>query len=603
MALGGFPTRSDAMAAPEQTESDDSTRLAADPAAAARSVGALAQSVLVVSGSDAFGPVFGRLAGQGHACIVVRDGQPPVALTWAKMLSITQQYGRDLFEHRPFETVLDVIGHANAQPIAPGADIQAAVRIALARPGADRFEPLVIDGDPPTMLDVLPLVIARLDDAESAVREATRQRERAEAADRARSIFLASMSHELRTPLNSILGFAQMLTGNMLGEEQRNEAAGIIERNGNHLLRLIDDLLDLTRLESTAHTLEVMAFSPENLVRDAIDALGPVAEARGNELDFEVMPGTPDRVAADPTRIRQVLYNLLGNAIKFTENGPIRVVTGPVDPAASSPRWSLEFVDSGIGMTPEQIECVFEPFVQADAGDTRRYGGSGLGLAIVRRIVDAHDGTIEIRSEAGSGTQIIVTLPVGDPAAHPDANLLDQTIADRARQSLALSVLGHRPEAVPTANARETPPVTESPDSPAAPAHRPRVLVVEDGPDNIRLFQTVLDRGGFEVVVVENGRDGIDAAESAENAGTPYDVILMDRHMPILDGVTATTELRSRGHRLPIVACSASASEEDQAEFLVAGANIFLAKPVAPPLLLRTLREILEEQSERRAAA
>ncbi|MCX7426401.1 MAG: transporter substrate-binding domain-containing protein [Planctomycetia bacterium] len=382
----------------------------------------------------------------------------------------------------------------------------------------------------------------------------------AEDANRAKSEFLANMSHEIRTPMTAILGFAEMLLGSPSREEVVQSAETIM-RNGEHLLQIINDILDLSKIEAGKQEIEPMTCSPRQIAADVLDTMKVRAEAKGLPLALEIGPDLPERIRTDCLRLRQILVNLVGNAIKFTEVGGVRLaVHGDPD---DRPTVRFDVIDTGIGMSPEQIAGLFQPFSQADGSAHRCYGGTGLGLAISKRLAAMLGGDIALASEPGRGSTFSLTIAAGSP---------DDT------------------GPVPADNAcgEPTAPPDDVPDG--APERLDcRVLLAEDGPDNQILIAHLLRSAGAAVTVAENGQIALDLALAARRSGQAYDVIVMDIQMPVMDGCQATRRLRSAGYRGPIVALTAHAMTSDRQKCLEAGCDDYTTKPIHRAALLACL--------------
>ena len=388
-----------------------------------------------------------------------------------------------------------------------------------------------------------------LEEANSALREAMLH---AEQTTRIKTEFLANVSHEIRTPMTAILGFSEVL----LEEASRNgaphatvDALRTIQRNGDYLLALLNDILDLSKIESGRLEVERVTFSPVSVVREVERLMRVRAEAKAVAFQVEFEGALPEHVEGDPTRVRQILINLVGNAIKFTEVGMVRLRVHLRDEPAPA-RLRFEVSDTGIGITPAERTKLFRPFGQADSSTTRRYGGTGLGLTISKRLIDLLDGTIEVESEPGRGTVFRVDLPAGN---------LDGVARVAAHESLGGE---------------------EDHEADAEPQLQGRVLLVEDGPDNQRLITLLLRRAGLEVVLAENGQQAIERVQESRHAGTSFGLVLMDMQMPVMDGYTATKILRRQGFATPIVALTAHAMDTERARCIAAGCDDFATKPI-----------------------
>lgn len=387
-----------------------------------------------------------------------------------------------------------------------------------------------------------------------------------DSANQAKSEFLANMSHEIRTPMTAILGFTDVLSSTVERAEEI-DAVQTIRRNGEYLLELINDILDLSKIEAGRLTLEHIAVSPVKLVADVVSLMRLRAQARGLDLQVYYATSVPETIQTDPTRVRQILINLIGNAIKFTEKGAVRFVIRLRQEQDQLARLQFDVIDTGIGMTEEQIGRLFRPFTQADSSTTRKYGGTGLGLSICYRLVQMLGGAITVSSQPGAGTTFTVTIATG----HLDAVPLTNPNGD---SGITIAVSGG-----------------DSLEFGAAT----RVLLAEDGPDNQRLIKYILNKAGIDVVCVDNGETACELALSSAALGTPFDLVLMDMQMPILDGYSATRRLRDFGYLHPIVALTAHAMSGDRDKCLNAGCNDYTIKPINRDVLLQLVSEYIRK--------
>lgn len=402
------------------------------------------------------------------------------------------------------------------------------------------------------------------------LREATRE---AQAADLAKSRFLATMSHEIRTPMNGVLGMAQLLLMPKLTEAERCDYARTILSSGQTLLALLNDILDLSKIEAGKFQLDSTAFAPEALLHETCNLFAGAAQAKGLQLGYLWQGAPQQRYLADSHRLRQMLSNLVGNAIKFTARGKVGIEAkeiGRTDAHVALLEFSVR--DSGIGIAPEKIGVLFKPFSQADSSTTREFGGSGLGLSIVRQLAKAMGGDVGVVSEPGRGSNFWFRIRAQAVADGQDSRSTDRAVSQQIQGTYSARLRGH-------------------------------LLVAEDNPINAMVIKALLGKLGLSVTLVNDGQRAVDAV--VQGGVEPYpDVILMDLHMPVLDGYGATERIRqwetTTGQpRRPIIALTADAFEEDRLRCLAAGMDDFLTKPVAIDALKKTLTQWLPQETSR----
>ncbi len=463
----------------------------------------------------------------------------------------------------PFETLVDVSSRA----IMPNAEGDAArtawreLRLRQHRSGNATFDMDIGDSQ---VVHVVERgtpdggIVGVMRDINKAERDLTRAKAAAEASSHAKSQFLAAMSHEIRTPLNGVLGMNSLLLRTQLSDEQRNYAR-TIRSSGKALLTLINDILDLSRVDAGRVDLVIAGFDPRCLVQDVATSLA--ARARENGLEFEVAfePGLPPSLEGDEGRLRQVLFNLIGNAVKFTERGSVRVDVGCLDLDDGFVELAASITDTGIGIAADALPTLFERFQQADSGITRKYGGSGLGLAISRGLIELMGGRIDVRTQPGLGSTFTVTVPLRLGHALPPA--ADTQIGLPCDLGAGL-----------------------------------RVLVAEDNEVNQLVIGAMLSQMGHSFDIARNGHEAV-----AQVARGHYDLVLMDIQMPGLDGMSATRRIRaldSSACHVPIIAVTANAMVEDREAYVEAGMDGHVFKPVDAKDLERAIARVRSLQPQ-----
>lgn len=389
-------------------------------------------------------------------------------------------------------------------------------------------------------------------------------KERSDLASRLKSDFLARMSHEIRTPMNAILGMRELLSETSLTAVQKDYLQ-TLQNSGELLLALINDILDLSKIEAGQLSLESLPLNIRDLVKDVVEILSHRAHQHGLELVFRIAPEVPPFLSGDPTRIRQILMNLIGNAIKFTPRGSITVTVAPLSGKQSIDCFQFQVQDTGIGIPAEKLKDVFEDFVQAETSTSRQYGGTGLGLAISKRLIEAMKGEISVTSTPGQGSCFTFTLPL------PKTSETPQTLQPR-------KTIGQQGSQIDTADFSILPSI--------------RILLVDDVAVNRKIIQAYLKKTPVHIDIAENGQQAID---KYRNSGT--DLILMDMEMPIMDGFEATRIIRKQEKDsgrapIPIVALTAHAFSEERQRCLDAGCSHFFTKPIQKADLFNLLRDI-----------
>lgn len=433
--------------------------------------------------------------------------------------------------------------------------------------------------------------------------------QRAELASQAKSEFLANMSHEIRTPLTAILGFAEILNRDFdsIETEERSNLVGRMQSNGEHLLSLINDILDLSKIEVGKIELEKIECQPRTIFEEVMSMMILRAKEKQLELHLTFDENVPGIIISDASRLRQILVNLVGNAIKFTDQGKVEIRCHcQANPETDSVDLVATVSDTGIGLTDDQISRLFQPFVQADSSTTRRFGGTGLGLTISKRLAEMLDGSITLESHPGKGSRFTLTVPTGLDVNSNQFNAKQLATglpewgstgseqaetgpAETVKSDAVLVDNSSSPDANPgegqqSERAASTGTAEIAIDESTLEGRR--IMLAEDGVDNQQLISFVLTKAGAEVVVKEDGKQAIQSILEDGKKGRPYDLILMDMQMPVLDGYAATARLRAAGFIGPIIAITAHAMSSDREKCLKAGCDDYVSKPIKREALI-----------------
>ncbi|MCR9172626.1 MAG: ATP-binding protein [bacterium] len=382
-----------------------------------------------------------------------------------------------------------------------------------------------------------------------------RAKNEAESLAQAKEHFVATVSHEIRTPMNIISGFTEQLSHSELNQQQRDQLETVIKAS-SHLLQLINEVLDFTKLQNYKLELETRNFRLRETLNEVRDLMTPLAEEKDIELEFIVLDDTPDVILGDAIRLSQILINVTSNAVKFTDKGIVSVTVTPLQVGEKIAILEFSIADTGIGMSPEKLERVFEAFEQADASTSRTYGGTGLGLSITKKLIELHNGTVQVHSKENVGTEIIIEIPY------------------------ALGEITELEEAAPTSSFQ---PIVEN----------TSILVADDEAFNRKLIATILGKFGVKMTEAENGKDAVKLSNKNK-----FDIILMDARMPEMNGTEAAVAIRQNGKNkeTPIIALSAAITDEDKKSYINAGMNAVLGKPFRESQLLSVIAEQLITQ-------
>ena len=465
---------------------------------------------------------------------------------------MSQVLSGSVFSRRPVSKLLSRIDSI-ALELNDTSPIVDAVQELFNRPPSELYEPLLIkcENGEYRFLDVARLVYFQC-------QILLEQKTVAEIANHEKSHFLANMSHEIRTPLNGIMGFTDVLRRGVGSKAEQRDYLDVIYKNGEHLLSLINDILDLSKIEAGRMEYEKRNYSPHKIISEVLSTMRVQAKEKGLSLECQWTSSVPETIHTDPMRLKQILMNLVGNALKFTKQGSVKLVA-TLDQSQSSPQFVVEVHDTGIGIEAQNLKNIFSPFTQADSSITRSFGGTGLGLTICRQIANGLGGDLTVESEVGKGSTFRLWVDAGSLEnvrifETPPTEALNSNEQFKAETLESSSLKGIQ------------------------------ILLVDDGKTNRDLISLVLENADASVTCAENGEEALQEYDRDK-----FDLILMDMQMPLMDGYTATRTLRSRGCSLPIIALTANAMRGDRDKCLAAGCSDFLTKPINIDSLLQTI--------------